>query len=385
MKAFLVGLVIFVGVCELALRLAGFNSPIWFGPDEHLGWGMRPGVQGWYTKEGRAYVRVNHAGFRDVEHALEKPADTYRIAVIGDSVVEALQIDMRDAFWWRLQEELKGCPALGGRKVEVMGFGVSGYGTGQQYLLLKNTAMRYAPDAVVLAFAGNDVINNSPRLEQESERPFFVLQGDALALDDSFRKRGPFVQRTSSLYEVYRASSDWLRLVQLVQAARNGVQVWRQAGLAHAAAGATAVPGIEPTTKIELFAPPREAALEEAWTVTERLATLMHRYSARHDVRFSLVVLTHSAQVHPDAATRARLEQALGVGDLFYMERRLQALGWREGFPVIALAPELQKRATAENVYFHGFANFHMGWGHWNPGGHRAAAALIAPRLCAAL
>ena len=52
---------------------------------------------------------------------------------------------------------------------------------------------------------------------------------------------------------------------------------------------------------------------------------------------------------------------------------------------VIALAPDLQKRASAENVYFHGFQNDRMGWGHWNERGHAAAAALIAPRLCAAL
>jgi hypothetical protein len=383
--AALAGLLLFVGAAELVLRVSGFNAPIWFGPDERLGWSMRPGVEGWYTKEGRAYVRVNRAGFRDVDHALEKPARTYRIAFIGDSVVEALQVDLEDAFWRRLPEELRGCPALAGRQVEVMGFGVAGYGTAQQYLLLQSTAIKYRPDAVVLAFAPNDVINNSMRLEPESERPFFVPQGEGLRLDGSFTKSSAFAQRSSPLFEAYRASSDWLRLVQLVQAARNGVQVWRQAGVAHAAPGAKVVAGIEPTTRIELFAPPRDAALEEAWTVTERLAALMHRYSARHGVRFSMLVLTHSAQVHPDATTRASLEQALGVKDLFYIERRMEALGRREGFPVITLAPELQERASAGKMYFHGFENYGLGWGHWNPRGHRTAAQVIAPRLCAAL
>jgi lysophospholipase L1-like esterase len=379
----LAGIAVFLVVCELGLRLAGFNAPIWFGPDERLGWGMRPGVEGWYTKEGHAYVRVNQEGFRDVDHSVGKPSRTYRIAVIGDSAVEALQVDMKAAFWWQLQEKLRSCPALNGREVEVLAFGVSGYGTAQQYLLLQSTAMRYRPDAVLLAFAGNDVINNSPRLEDENERPFFVPTGDELALDDSFRKRSAFVSRSSALYEAYRSSSDWLRVVQLVQAARNGVQVWRQAGVAHAAPERKQVAGVEPTTKIELFAPPRDAALQEAWTVTERLAAQMNRYSARHGARFALLMLSHSAQVHPDAATRAALEQALGVPDLFYMERRMQALGQREGFPVIALAPELQKRAAAEKVYFHGFPNYRMGWGHWNEKGHQSAAELIAPRLCA--
>jgi hypothetical protein len=73
------------------------------------------------------------------------------------------------------------------------------------------------------------------------------------------------------------------------------------------------------------------------------------------------------------------------VADLFYIERRLEALGRREGIQVIAPAPGLQARAEAEKIYFHGFTNYRMGWGHWNDEGHRAAAAIIAPRLCGQL
>lgn len=381
----LISAIVFVAVGELGLRIAGFSAPIWFGPDPQLGWAMRPGVEGWFTKEGRAYARVNQAGFRDVDHALEKPARAYRIAVIGDSTVEAFQVDMQAAFWWQLQEQLRSCPALREREVEVMAFGVSGYGTAQHYLLLESAAVRYQPDLVLLAFAGNDLINNSARLEQENERPFFLPDGDGLKLDASFTSRRDFINRSSRLYEAYRSSSDWLRLVQLVQAARHGVQTWRQAGSAHADAAQkrAPVPGVEPSANIAVFAPPRDAALEETWMITERLMARMNQSAARHNARFVLTVVSHSAQVHPDAATRKNLEDALGVQDVFYMERRMDALGKREGFPVIALAPQLQKRADADKVYFHGFPNYRMGWGHWNEAGHRAAADIIAPRLCA--
>ena len=384
LRAMLIGLVIFVAASELVLRLAGFSAPIWFEPHPELGWSMRPGAQGMWTKEGHAYAQVNAAGFRDREHALAKPAGTYRVAVIGDSVVEAFQVDMQAAFWWQLQESLRSCPALRDREVEVLAFGVSGYGTAQQALLLESTAMRYQPDLVLLAFAGNDLINNSRKLEAENERPFFLPEGDGLRLDASFKAERAFVNRSSPLYEAYRSASDWLRVVQLVQAARHGVQTWRQAGAAHAAPTPARKPvaGIEPTTPIEVFAPPRDPALEEAWTITERLVARMHRHSQRHNARFALVMLTHSAQVHPDRAIRKNLEDALGVGDVFYMERRMQALGEREKFPVIPLAPELQKRADAEKVYFHGFDNYRMGWGHWNERGHRAAAEIIGARLC---
>jgi lysophospholipase L1-like esterase len=376
-----------IGVGELGLRLVGFSAPIWHQPDAQLGWTLRPGASGWYTKEGHAYAQISPAGFRDLPHSLEKPQGTFRIAVIGDSVVEAFQIDMKAAFWWHLQDDMRACPGVGGRAVEVMAFGVSGYGTAQEALLLESTAIRYQPDVVLVAFAANDLRNNSKHLEPEADRPFFVAEGDNLRLDTSFTRRATFQRRSSPLYERYRAASDGMRLVQLAQAARHGFETWREAGAAHArTAGAPKeVPGIEPTTNTAMFAAPRDAVWESAWAVTERLVIGMSRFAARHDARFAIAVVSHSAQVHPDAKTRKNLEDALGLEDLFYVERRLETLGSREGIHVIALAPELQKRAEASDVYFHGFPNYRMGWGHWNERGHRSAAEIIAQRLCAKL
>ena len=376
---------VFVGAGEGVLRAAGYSAPIWFGPDPQLGWAMRPGVEGWYTSEGRAYVKVNAAGFRDRSHALDKPTGVYRVAVVGDSAVEARQVEMKAAFWSRLEDKLRSCPALGGREVEVLAFGVSGYGTAQQYLLTESTALRYQPDLVLLAFAGNDVVNNSARLESENERPFFLPDGEGLRLDTSFTGRREFLNRSSNLFETYRSASDWLRVVQLVQAARHGVQIWREASAAPAdgAQGRKRVPGVEPSAHIAVFAPPQDAAMEEAWTITERITAQLNRLAARHNARFALTLITHSAQVDPDRSTRTNLQDALGVQDVFYMDRRLAALGEREGFTVIPLAPELQRRADAGQIYFHGFPNYRKGWGHWNDAGHEAAAEIIAPRLCA--
>ena len=160
----LLALALTIAAGELALRAAGFSAPIWYQPDTRLGWAMRPGAQGWFTKEGRAFAAVNPAGFRARPHVLDKPAGAYRIAVLGDSVVEAFQVGLKAAFWWQLQENLRTCPALRGREVETLAFGVSGYGTAQQALLLESTAMRYRPDLVLVAFAPNDVRNNSPAL-----------------------------------------------------------------------------------------------------------------------------------------------------------------------------------------------------------------------------
>ncbi|MBV8033371.1 MAG: SGNH/GDSL hydrolase family protein [Betaproteobacteria bacterium] len=371
---------------EVALRAIGYEAPVWYRPDPVLGWGLRPGAKGWFDKEGRGYIQVSPAGFRDRTHDLAKPKGTYRIAVLGDSYAEAMQVDFKSTFWWQLQEKLSACvpPEV---QVEVMNFGVSGYGTAQESELLERTAIRYQPDLVLLAFTnGNDLLNNSAALEPEKDRPFYRVGANGLSLDDSFARTDVFRKRSSPWLERFRAASDRLRLAQLVHEAKKRVEAIR-AGAAHAADSAApgaspSVPGAEPGTALAAFAPPRDAAWRDAWTVTEALISRMNAFSSSHGARFALVAISHGIQVTPDAELRRSAENALGVHDLFYIERRMEALGRREGFPVIALAPEMQRRATEDRVFLHGFRNVGLGIGHWNEEGHRMAAELIAKRLC---
>ena len=75
----------------------------------------------------------------------------------------------------------------------------------------------------------------------------------------------------------------------------------------------------------------------------------------------------------------------LGIDGLFYPDERLAAFGRREGIPVLALAPELQRLAEREKVFLHGFPNTGPGEGHWNARGHAAAAAAMAGWVCGRL
>ncbi|MCH7555589.1 MAG: SGNH/GDSL hydrolase family protein, partial [Proteobacteria bacterium] len=58
---------------EIGLRLVGVSYPEFHRLDDNRGWAPRPGVAGWWTDEGKAYVDNNAAGFRDRDHALAKP------------------------------------------------------------------------------------------------------------------------------------------------------------------------------------------------------------------------------------------------------------------------------------------------------------------------
>lgn len=359
---------------EILLRAIGYSAPIWYQPDPHLGWALRPGIAAWFTDEGRAYVQVNASGWRDRDHELHKPATVYRIAVLGDSYSEAKQVAREQAFWALLPAELAACGFQPGKRIEVLNFGVAGYGTAQQYVLLESTAMRYRPDLVLLQFTnGNDVKDNSFALEEEKSRPFFMLERDGqLRIDESFAAVPGFRRSSSWVFGLFRKASDRSRVLQLVRAAR-------KTPLIRKAQAEGVEQGLEPV----VLAAPRDALWEEAWRITEALIAQTGEYARRNGARFLVVTVPYAIQVHPDRGLREALQAKLGVADLFYPDRRVAEFSKRNAIPAVALAPEMQRLAEEQGVYFHGFANVGMGRGHWNPAGHRAAAQIIAQRLCA--
>lgn len=369
-------------VGEAALRIAGVSYPNFYRPDADRGWGLQPGASGWWRKEGQAFVRINGAGLRDQEHAVPKPPGHLRIAVLGDSCVEALQVPVEQTFWKLLERQAAGCPAAAGRTLEAIDFGVAGYGTAQELLTLRRDVWRYQPDLVLLAFyPGNDVRNNARPLEQDPLRPYFTLDaGGRLALDDSFRRTFGYRARQSAAGGAAYAAFDHLRLLQLAKQGKSVVDGWVGAARARSKEEGAALQELGLDNAV--YWPPRDRDWRDAWQVTEAMLAAMRDEAAAHRTPFGIVVLTTGIQVHPDLRRRAAFARQLGVADLFYPNRRLAAFGRAAGVPVLDLGPPLAQLAASRNVFLHGFANTPPGEGHWNAAGHRAAAGLTAAWLC---
>jgi lysophospholipase L1-like esterase len=359
---------------ELMLRAIGFSHPTWYQPHPELGWTLRPGAAAWFTGEGRAWVEINDQGRRDAGATRDKPNGVYRIAVLGDSYSEAMQVARDETYWAQLPQYLRACGFAGDRKVEVLNFGVSGYGTGQQYLVLESSALGYRPDLVLLQFTnGNDVKDNSALLDEEQGRAYFRLEGGQLRADLS-RAAAAYERRMRPSVRLGRALSDHSRLAQLAR-------LQRQA-LLTPAAHADEPTGIEQGLEPLLLAPPADPRWEEAWQITEALVLRIAESVARSGARFLVMNVPYAVQVYPDPQVRAALQARLGVEDLFYPDRRIGALAARAGFQAVAMAPHMQRLAEESGVYFHGFDNVGMGRGHWNAQGHRAAAERLARHLC---
>lgn len=365
---------------EAALRLADVSFPVFYRADEHRGASLRPGAEGWWKQEGRAYVKINRDGLRDRGHIVAKPPDAFRIAVLGDSYAEALQLPMENAFWAVMERELDECPPLRRRDVEVINFGVAGYGTAQELLTLRHHVWEYAPDLVLLAFStGNDIRNNSRRLESDLMRPYFVLRDDELVLDESFREYPTYKRHRSWMGKALYFAVDHSQVAQLLYEARRSLRA-RFAPEA-SGRGALAKAAIEHGLDNLVYLEPSDPAWVEAWIITERILELMRTEVTKRGASLLIVTLTSGIQVHPDPLKRKHFAESLRVETLFYPDRRIKTWGDRNQVSVLNLVYGMQAHAEAGHVYLHGFDD-NLGRGHWNANGHLLAGELISREIC---
>lgn len=369
-------------VAEVALRLLGVSYPYWSRVDPLTGFSPRPGISGIVHDEGAAFVSINSAGFRDREHTVEKPSDTIRVAVLGDSYTEGKQVEMDETFWSVAERELAACPARGKARVEFLNFGVSGYGTAQEWLLLERI-WPYQPDVVVVAFtAGNDVINNSREIEGGDNKPYVEDVDGVLTPDFSFRAK-PFFQKQTSLTSwIALAVIDHSRVAQLVaqvlRVARRK-QAVQTAATAETASGAVLR---EFGLDRDIYTAPKTAAYARAWRLTELLLQGIAAQARTHKSGIVVMTVPISIQTHPDPAVRDAARRKLKVPNLFYAENRVIAAGKRGNYPVLALGRPMQRDAQAQKTFFNGAPGMAPGSGHWNAKGHGEAGRLLSQFLC---
>jgi hypothetical protein len=356
-----------LALAELLLRLLGISYPVYVWTDPIRGTAHIPGAKSGRQFNGHPWIEINSDGWRGPDVPLARDPATYRIALLGDSFIEGFEVPFEKTASEVLERRLA---AILGARVEVLNFGQGGYGTTQEQLTLQREVWKYDPDLVLLAVTtGNDISDNSRELKRTDYVPYHVYRGDSLVLDTSFRESKGYRSRavwTRRALMLVRYS----RLAQLVnRVRRTDRKTERQQ--------ANRTPGQELGLRDEVQLPPKTAAWQEAWRVTEGVIRLMRDDCRAHGTPFGIVTLTRGIQVTPVAAERDRFLRALGAKDLYYPERRLAELGQKDSVPVLNLAPTMAKEAQQRRVYFHA-AGDSLGRGHWNEAGHAAAGALMA-------
>src|SRR5947208_7705745 len=332
-------LLLSLAIIEIALRITGYSYPEFYVADAQRGYALRPGMRGWYRKEGEAFVQINNDGLRDREHSKRKPANTIRIAVLGDSYTEAFQVNFENSLCALLERKLHECPALSGHEVEVINFGVSGYGTAQELITLRNQVWQYSPDIVLLAFTtNNDISDNVRGLKKTDEIPYFVLRDGKPLEDDSFLQNRTFRWRNSTLNHFGSWFRDHLRLIQLINQSHHGLKAYLAArrtpanqnnsGTAATPAGDTSNRALPAATELGvdnvIYREPSEPLWNDAWRLEESLLDTMRDEVQSHGARFVVVTLSNGIQVWPDAAARAVFLKRIDAKDIFYPDRRIR-------------------------------------------------------------
>ena len=140
------------GLAGLQPGRIGSVHPLWETGFLHasthraLGYEFKPDVDGYFKL---ARLRTNSRGLRDREHSLEKPPDTFRIAVLGASFALPSGIEIEDAFHSVLERRFTA--ESSSLAYEFINFAVGTYRPNQALAALRLRALDYDPDLVLLA------------------------------------------------------------------------------------------------------------------------------------------------------------------------------------------------------------------------------------------
>lgn len=206
-----------IALLEWFLPIAGVGQEEFLQPDTKLACRHIPGKYVVWRMEGFSRGHLNSTGLRDVEHSIVKTPGTIRVALLGDSSTEGLQVPLADTYARIVEEKLN---SAGTQKYEVINFACSSYSTGQQYQQFLAEVSAYKPDITVLLYNRGDAVENvrKPDRLKVEPRPYFYLDAQGnLKLDESIlainkAKLSPnpmldFLRAHSSIYGVLSATN----------------------------------------------------------------------------------------------------------------------------------------------------------------------------------
>jgi len=170
-------------------------------PDPEIGWKLVPDLQfTWtgvdpYLKDFSASISVHPLGFRDLPEDELKSRGTTRVALLGDSFVESLQVPI-DQTAGRLLEGKLNAPLQrreSPERFEVLNFGISSHGLGQSYLTWETYGRPFSPDYVFVFLSSRSLERTvdpyesgafpPTRQKKLKVRPVFRLEEGKLILE----------------------------------------------------------------------------------------------------------------------------------------------------------------------------------------------------------
>jgi len=374
-----------LGALEVMLRTTHWLGArvSWSRPDPSIGWRFLGDTDYWYDSRENDHPtvgRTNSWGWNDREWSLRKPPGTVRVAVLGDSYVEALQVERTSNFLTIAENLLN---QDGKRRFELMNFGRSGFTQTEEWLVLKNEIVGFEPDLIALFYyAPNDIADVDPRTTTDRLRPFPVTIGaDDVLLDMSFVHQTSFRLKTllSPLKNHSALVSLMAEKVALLQQAR---PTRGQVTDSQPASRGRGIGGY-----LSLATDTPDALYRANYAVTKALIAAMIRYSAQRKIALLLVAINT-----PDYLPRVE-ERLKGIDSTFrfgFFDEDLAQFAAGSGTQFLGFSTLFRDRYAERGEELHFSRNLpadggivgNLGHaGHWNHAGHRYVAELLSAKV----
>jgi hypothetical protein len=306
---------------------------------------LRPSFNG-YSHKFHTHVHTNALGFRDVEHDLESSKGTYRILLLGDSFMEALQVEFEESFPHLLEEELNKMLSC---RVEVINAGVSGWGTDDQVTYFSRRGRELHPNLVLFAFTlHNDISDNL-------EERYHLREGEIL-------RPKPVTEASVFRHLNLEIRSYMISHSHLYQLA---YQSWKSMGAAKAGNRLTG-------HVVELMRVEPGATAKNGWWITKQLLAEANRLSKLGGAQMAVFPIPLIYQV--DGQVYAELLATYQLSEGQFNPNNPRAMLFQvleeENIPRIDILPEFLRYISTSG----GQRLYIRGDGHWNRNGHRVAA-----------
>ncbi len=276
-------LLAFVAV-EATLRLLGFpsintntfdkNNLIIFKPNQK------------FLSKDRCYssiLKINDVGFHSRTYSIKKPNETFRIVILGDSFVEAVQVPLEKTFPAILEKKLN--QNVNNMKYEVISIAKSGNGTLMNLMYAREYAMKLDPDLLVDAFTTNDLEDDFT-----ADKTLHAVSVGDIYNPDSFYLSPP---TSGSHYALFLKHFLLERSLLFEKWWRNAVVIKSQ--FSQKKTLSTSVDKFPIDVFVEAQMEPQSKLAKSMWVKEKKALNTFNQFAKNHKTRFMLV---HLAEVY---------------------------------------------------------------------------------------
>jgi lysophospholipase L1-like esterase len=179
--AFAAVLMVLVGGVEVALRsLLGFGNPLLYIADPQIGYLLAPNQQ---TRRFGNEIRINQYSMRSVSIAAERPAQTFRVLLLGDSIANGgWWTDQNNTISALLQQHL-----MTTRSAEVLNASANSWGPRNELAYLQRFGS-FDSQVVVLLLNTDDLFAVAPTSIPVGRDRSYPNQKPASAISEAFSR-----------------------------------------------------------------------------------------------------------------------------------------------------------------------------------------------------